>query len=219
MFFTGFISLIVLLHFPLRSPSSSLCTVFDAVSSKIGGVLSVNPPAVFVCRGCNVHHKDWLTYSGKTGKTGELCYNFSISNDLNQMVNFLSQIPDCVFHSPCLLDLFLSSDTSICSMEAFPPSGNPDHVVDSVSIDFLSNSTRDAYFITYLLTILVLVGTVFMIIWEIFCGRVFLNSVLLLLLVHFVSGFRLESMCISLIINVRQRLTHLHDFQLLLLLQ
>ena len=89
---------------------------------------------------------------------------FSISNDLNQMVNFLSQIPDCVFHSPCLLDLFLSSDTSICSMEAFPPSGNPDHVVDSVSIDFLSNSTRDAYFITYLLTILVLVGTVFMII-------------------------------------------------------
>ena len=67
-------------------------------------------------------------------------------------------------------------------------------MVDSVSIDFLSNSTRDARFIAYLLTILVLIGTVFLIIWEIFCGRVFLNSFLLLLLVHFVSGFRLESM-------------------------
>ena len=34
---------------------------------------------------------------------------------------------------------------------AFPPSGNSDHVVVSVSIDFLSNSQRDAPFhwITY----------------------------------------------------------------------
>ena len=36
----------------------------------------------------NVHHKDWLTYSGETDSFGELCYNFSISNDLTQMVKF-----------------------------------------------------------------------------------------------------------------------------------
>ena len=44
----------------------------------------------------------------------ELCYNFSISNDLTQMVNFPTRTPDCDFHSPALLDLFLSSDASIC---------------------------------------------------------------------------------------------------------
>ena len=46
-----------------------------------------------------------------------------------------------------------------------------------------------------------------------------LNSVLLLLLlVNFVSGFRLEFMYISLIENIRSNLTHLHGFQLLVLL-
>ena len=55
---------------------------------------------------------------------------------LNQMVNFPTRIPDCDSHSPALLDLFLSSDASICSTMAFPPLGNSDHAVVSVSIDF-----------------------------------------------------------------------------------
>ena len=61
------------------------------------------------------------------------------------MVNFPTQIPNCVSHSPALLDLFLSSDASICSTMAFPPLGNSDHVV-SVSIDFPTNSQQDAPF-------------------------------------------------------------------------
>ena len=63
------------------------------------------------------------------------------------MVNFPTRIPDCDSHSPALLDLFLSSDASICSTMVFPPLGNSDHVVVvSVSIDFPSNSQRDATF-------------------------------------------------------------------------
>ena len=50
------------------------------------------------------------------------------------------------FHSPALLDLFLFSDAGICSTKAFPPLGNSDHVVVSVSIDFPSYSQRDAPF-------------------------------------------------------------------------
>ena len=61
------------------------------------------------------------------------------------MVNFPTQIPDYDSHSPALLDLFLSSDASICSTMAFPPLGNSDHVV-SVSIDFPTNSQQDAPF-------------------------------------------------------------------------
>ena len=65
-----------------------------------------------------------------------------ISNDLTQMVNFPTQIPDCDSHSPALLDLFLSSAAGICSTMAFPPLGNSGYVVVSVSIDFLSDSQR-----------------------------------------------------------------------------
>ena len=75
--------------------------------------------SVFVCGDVNVHHKDWLTYSGQTDRPSELSYNFSISNDLTQMVNFPTQIPDCDCHCPALLDFFISSDASICSSISF----------------------------------------------------------------------------------------------------
>ena len=122
-----------------------MCTVFDSISSNIDEVLSINPSAnVFVFGDFNVHHKDWLTYSDGTDRPGELCYDFSISNDLTQMVNFSTWVPDCDSHSPALLDLFLFSDASICSTMASPPLENSDHVVVSVSIEFSSNSHRDA---------------------------------------------------------------------------
>ena len=81
-------------------------------------LLSAN---VFVFGDFNVHHKDWLTYCGGDDRPGELCYDFSISNDLTQIVNFPTQITDCDSHSPTLLYFFLSSDASICSAMAFPP--------------------------------------------------------------------------------------------------
>ena len=147
MFSTGFASSVSYFFFLYRSPSSALCTVFDSISSKIDEVLSINPSAnVFVFADFNVYHKDGLTYSSGTDRPGELCYNFSISNDLTQIVNFPTRIPDCDSHSPALLDLFLSSDASICSAKAFPPLGNSDHVVVSVSIDFPTNSQQDAPF-------------------------------------------------------------------------
>ena len=62
------------------------------------------------------------------------------------MVNFPTWIPDSDPHSPALLDLFISSDASICSTMAFSPLGNCDHVVASVSIDFPLNSQGDALF-------------------------------------------------------------------------
>ena len=133
--------------FPCQSPSSAFCMVFDSISSNIDEVLSLNPSAnVFVFGDFNDYHKDWLTYSSGTDWPSELCYNFSISNDLTQIVNFPTWIPDCDSHNPALLDLFLSSDASICSAMAFPPLGNSDHVLVSVSIDFPTNSQQDAPF-------------------------------------------------------------------------
>ena len=126
-----------------------------------------------------------------------------ISNDLTQM-------------SSALLDSFISSDASMCSTMAFPPLGNSDVVV-AVSIDFPTNSQRDALhrFIVSLMTILVLIGTVFVITFH---GRITLNSVLLLLLLNFLRWFMLELIYVSLIESIRSSLTHLHGFQLLVLL-
>ena len=103
----------------------------DSISSNIHEVLMINPSNVFILADLNVHHKGWI-----------------ISNDLTQMVNFVTRIPDCDSHSPALLDFFLSSDNSICSAKAmaFPPFGNSDHVIFSVSTDFLSNSQWDTPF-------------------------------------------------------------------------
>ena len=128
--------------FLYQSPSLSLCTVFDSILSYIDEVPSINPSAnVFVFGDFNVYDKDWLTYSGGTDRPGKFCYNFSVSNDLTQIVNSPTRIPDCDSHSPALLDLFLSSDASICSTSTiyFPPLGNFDHVIASVSIDFPTN--------------------------------------------------------------------------------
>ena len=108
--------------FLYRSPSSSLCTAFDSISSNID-ILLINPSA-------NVSANP-----------------SSMSNDLTQIVNFSTRIPDCDSHSPALLDLFLSSDASTCSIMAFPPLGNSDHVVVvSVSIDFPINLKQNTPF-------------------------------------------------------------------------
>ena len=133
--------------FSLYWSPSCLCMVFYSVSSNIDEVLSINPSAnLFVFGDFNVHHKDLLTCSGVADRPGELCYNFSLSSDVTQMVNFLTRIPDCDSHSLALLDLFLSCDTSSCSAMVFILLGNSGHVVVSVSIDFPSNSKWDAPF-------------------------------------------------------------------------
>ena len=172
---------------------------------------------MFVFGDFHLHHKDWLTYSGGTDRPGELCYNFSISNDLTQIVNFHTRIPDCDSHIPALSDLPISSDASICSAMALPPLRNSNNVVVSVSIDFPSNSQWEVSFHC--------IGDYFRAVWDGLCyhlrdvhGGISLNSVLLLLLVNLVSRFSLELMYISLIASIKSSLTHLHGFHLLVLL-
>ena len=166
---------------------------------------------MFVFTDFNVPYKNWLTYSGEIDRPGEFCYNFSISNDLTQLVNFPIRIPGCDSHSPAVLDLFISSDASICSTMPFHPLGNSDHVAISFSIDLPWNLQWDVLFhwrvYDYSPTD-----------WDGLRDQLSLNSVLLMLLVNFVSSFRLELMYISLIARIRSSLTHLHGFELLVLL-
>ena len=124
-----------------------LCAVFDSISSIIDEALSINPCGnVLSFETFNIHHKDWLTYSGGTDISGDLCCNFSISREFTQMANFPTWILDCNSHSPALLDLFISPEASICSTMVSPPLGNSDHVVVSVFLEFPSYSQQVALF-------------------------------------------------------------------------
>ena len=72
-----------------RSPSSSLCIVFDAISFSIDEVLSINPSVnVFVFGDLNILHKNWLTSP--------------------------TQISDRDSHCPGLYYIFIYPDFSIC---------------------------------------------------------------------------------------------------------
>ena len=60
---TGFTSFIHILFFLFRSLSPFSCTVFDAASANMNLVLSINQFVnVFLIGNFNVHHKDWLIY-------------------------------------------------------------------------------------------------------------------------------------------------------------
>ena len=116
---------------------------------------------------------------------------FFISNDLTQMVNFTTRIPNCDSHSPALLYFF-------CLTLAFVLQWFSLHweilimLLSQFPLTFHHIHNGMPCFIVLLMTILVLIEKVFMTIWEMFYERVSLKSVLLLLLVNFVSGFRLN---------------------------
>ena len=95
---------------------------------------------------------------------------------------------------------------------AFPPLGNSDHVVVSISIGFPINSKQDAPFhhIAYDYSRADWDG-----LWDHFRDVPWED---IFKLVNFVSEFRLELMYISLIVSIRSSITHLHGFQQLLLL-
>ena len=122
---------------------------------------------------------------------------------------------DCNSNSAALLGLFLYFDASIFSTVAFLP-WETQFMFLSWFLLTLPKLKRDHlfYWTAYAFLLLVLIG----VIWVMFLGRISLSSVLLLLVLNFMSGCRLELMYISLIVNVRPRLTHLHDFQLIVLL-
>ena len=131
--------------FLYQSPSSSLCMVFDSISPNIDEVLSINPSAnVFVFEDFNVHHMDWLTYSG------------GLIDLVHSVIIFLPHITLLRWLTFLLGSLRLSQSCSFGFIyffwcwylfyNVFPPLENSDQVVVSVSIDFQINSKRDPLF-------------------------------------------------------------------------
>ena len=196
--------------------------IFDSISSNIDEVLSINPSAdVFVCLSLET-----LMFIIRT----DLPVLVELINLVNYVIIFLSQMTlfkwvtfllrsqiviltvllFCIYFFLLTLVfvlqwLSLHQQILIMLMPQFP-------------LTFHHNHNGIPHCIAMLMATFVLIGMVFMIIWEMFHWMISLNSVLLLLLVNFVSGFRLESMYICLLESIRSSLSHLNGFQLLVLL-
>ena len=105
---------------------------------------------------------------------GQLGYNFSISNELTQIVNLPFRNPDCDSYRPPLLDLFHSYNPSIYSTMVLIM------LLSRFSLALPQTKKGMPLIITQIMVILVLIGTNFKI--KMLHERIFLNLVLLLLL-------------------------------------
>ena len=106
---------------------------FDYLTSKVEHILSISPFSEITILGdFNVHHRDWLS-SPFTDQPGELALTFSILNDLEQLVQHPTRIPDRLGDRPNILDLFLTSNPSAYSVNLFSPLGSSDHNLISVT--------------------------------------------------------------------------------------
>ena len=140
--------LLVLLHsttfiiFLYHSPSSSSCSVIEAVSSNMALILQ--PFAnIMVCGEFNAHKTEWLCHSHTTVVAGLFCQVFAMAQDLTHIVDFPTRIPDRDNHQPYLFDIFLCSNPDFCTVASHPPLGKSDHMAGSVDVKFVVNSTNE----------------------------------------------------------------------------
>ena len=131
------------------STSSYQCSLFDSVSSNFDKALSMySTVKILIFGGINVHHRNWLTYSGRTGRPGELCYNFWLC--YNSVINLECWLPHLHtwlwYTQSSVSDLFVTSGSELCSAKVSHPMGNSNHLVVSPSIGILLTLLRDAMF-------------------------------------------------------------------------
>ena len=76
-----------------------------------------------VCGDFNGHTTEWLCHSHTSDIAGLFCQEFAMAQDLTQIVDFPTCIPDSDDHQPYLLDLFLCSNTDTCTVASHPTLG------------------------------------------------------------------------------------------------
>ena len=129
-----------------------------------------------------------LTYSGRTDGLTNSVIIFLFEMTLLRWLTFLLGLLTITLTVlPFWFYIFLSSDSTLLSL----------HwkiliiMLSQFLLTFQSTQNGMPRFIAKLNTIIVLIRMIFMITSEMLHGRISLNSVLLLLLVNFASGFRL----------------------------
>ena len=128
----------------LSPNSTNYNAFFDYLNSKLEQILSSFPFSEIILLGdFNVHHSQWLSSNSPTDDEGKLTFEFAILNNLEQLVQFPTRIPDRPGDLPNILDLFLSSNSVPYTVKNLPPLGNSDHHLISVSSPFISNRSLE----------------------------------------------------------------------------
>ena len=142
--------------FLYRSPSSSLCTVFCSILSNIDLLMCLSLETSIIKTGWPI-----------LVELIDLRNIFIIFLSQTTLLRYLTFQPSMTVTVTVLLFWI--------SLNGFPSIGNSDLVVVTVSIDFPITQNRMPRFIALLTTILVLIGMVFWIIWEMFHETISVN--------------------------------------------
>ena len=95
----------------LSPNSSDYVKFFDYLSSKVEHILSHFPFAeISILGDFNVHHQLWLS-SNFTDQPGEHAFNFAILNDLEQLVQLPTRVPDRLGDTPNIQSQSQSQNT------------------------------------------------------------------------------------------------------------
>ena len=117
----------------LSPNSTDYIKFFDYLNTQVEHILTHSPFSEITILGdFNVHHQLWLS-SSFTDQPGEQAYNFAILNDLEQLVQHPTRIPDRLGDTPNILDLFLTTNPSAYSVKLSSPLGSSDHNLISAS--------------------------------------------------------------------------------------
>ena len=119
--------------------------LFDHLSKSIE-TITLQPPRseIIVLGDFNIHNSGWLSYSSNvTNPAGREAEAFAIVNDLTQVISEPTRVPDRAGDKANTLDLFLTSNPSICSPPTVSsPLGNYDHCLITLRHDLLPHLDR-----------------------------------------------------------------------------
>ena len=127
----------------LSPNSSDYVRCFDYLTFKVEHILShFSYAEISILGDFNVHHQLWLS-SFFTDQPGEQAFNFAISHDLEQLVQFPTRIPDHFGDTPNILDLYLTSNHLAFSFKLSSPLGSSDHNLISVTCSIAHVQPQD----------------------------------------------------------------------------
>ena len=122
----------------LSSNKTDYTKFFQFLNSKVDFIISSSPSAEIIVLGdFNVHHREWL-YSRRTDAAGERAFEFCLENDFTQLVQYPTRIPDRLGDEPNILDLFLTTNPSLYTVNVSAALGSSDHLLVSVSFPLIS---------------------------------------------------------------------------------
>ena len=121
----------------LSSNKTDYKKFFEYLNSKVESIFSSSSSAEVIILGdFNVHHRVWLN-SRRTDASGERAFKFCLDNSLTQLVRCPTRVPDRLGDEANILDLFLTTNPFLYTVDVSAALGSSDHLLVSVSFPLI----------------------------------------------------------------------------------